>query len=441
VTGQAGKGLKYFMKQKVLILFQAKGVWSRAGIPYDFQTSFFWVMEKQKVLILKEDSSVVGNGASLRGDRISLQFDQDFANLESASAFGHCYFKAIDTADHDRKRSKEITANMIKIMYDPQGRLQKIVAHGAGKMSMVENQNSGQIESESIEIFMNGETQALEKVRVLSRGTLVSRGKENITVSGDLLSAFYSPAGILTGSKAEKNCEFSTGDFQGTADEINYDAQHFRIDITSKDHDAAVLSKKNIFNSSRFLINTKTRQLSSSQNVKATVIPEKKNVLFRAKPLLITAAGMEMTEKGNLIRFKDKVKLFQDEIEMHTGTLLFDSRNNRISAQGNADLKFFNEKELVVLRGKTILFNAQQKNMVVEDDAQLNQAENVLTARQVKLAFGKNDLLENISAVDNISFSKKDISGKSQLLFWNYQAKTVLFKNQRQGITVKPGYQ
>jgi lipopolysaccharide export system protein LptA len=141
---------------------------------------------------------------------------------------------------------------------------------------------------------------------------------------------------------------------------------------------------------------------------------------------------MEMTDKGNTIRFKEKVKLFQDDIELHAGEMLFESHRNRMSCQGTADLKFFNGNELVVLAGQTIFFNTKERKIVIAGNASLNQAENILGGRQIELSFALTNQLENILARDNVTFSKKDLSGKSQLLHWYFNKKIVLFKNSAQ---------
>jgi lipopolysaccharide export system protein LptA len=430
VKGRADAGLEYFFNQNTLKLFACKGTLVKNGQPYDFQTETFWVIKKDNIMILQKKSELVGNGATVRADWISLQFDQGFANLQSVSSIGNCFFNMVENGENGHSQSKEITANFIRLDSDPDGRLQQITVHDGGKIALHDQKNNGQIVSENIEILLHSASQTLEKVKILTRGTLTNRGQDNITVSGDSMSALYSPDGILAKIKAENNCEFSTDDFQGRADAITYDAAHFMIEIAGKD--AAIISKKNIFNSNHFLINSRRRQLSSDKDVKATIMPEKENVLFKAKPLFITAAGMEMTDKGDSIRFKGKVKLFQDDIELHSGEMLFDSRRSHISCHGNADLKFVNENDLVILRGQTIFFNSPERKIVITGNAGLNQAENILGGRQIELSFDRSNQLENILAHDNVTFSKKDLSGKSQSLHWYFNKKIVLFENSAQ---------
>jgi len=430
ISGRAAAGLEYFFNQRTLKLFKSKGTLVRNGKSYDFQAQTFWVIKKGNLMILQKSGELVGGGATVRGDWISLEFDEGFANLQSVSNIGSCFFNMVENGENGRSQSKEITANFIRIDYNPDGRLRQIMVQGAGKITLNDQKNNAQIASDNINIFLRDENQTLEKVQVLTRGTLTSRGQDNVTVSGDSLVALYSQDGVLAEIKAENNCEFSTDDFRGTADSITYDAAHFLIDIAGKD--AAIISKKNIFNSSHFLIYTKRRQLNSDKGVKATVIPEKKNVLFKAKPLFITAAAMEMTDKGNIIRFKEKVKLFQDDIELHAGEMIFDSRRNRISCQGTADLKFFNENEMVVLRGQTIFFNTPERKIIIAGNATLNQAENILGGQQIELSFDLANQLENILAMDNVTFSKEDLSGKSGLLHWYFNKKIILFENSAQ---------
>lgn len=427
VSGRAAGGLQYYINQKVLKLFDSRGIWIREGRPYDFKSRLFRVIQKKNLLILEKDAELAGGGATIRSDWISLKFDGDFANLQSATAVGNSYFHSTAAQENGREQSREISASLIKIMYDEKGRLQQLQVRGHGLIALADQVSHSRMQSEAIEISLYAETQTLEKMRTLSRGLLTSKGRDNIKIMADSLQAVYGKDGVLARIQAEGKCEFATDDFTGTAARLDYDAPNSRIEIFGKD--AAIISKKNIFNSSQFLIQTKLRLLGSDKNVKATLFPEKKNVLLRAKPVFVTASGMEMSERGNVTRFKGNVKLFQDEIELHAGELLFETKSNRISCSGKTDLKFLTDNEQVVLHGQTMVFPAGERKIVLEGDARLQQAENMLSARRIELAFSRDDRLENIIAADHAAFSKKDLSGKAQLLNWFYTKKTILFKN------------
>lgn len=430
ISGRAAAGMEYYINLPVLKLFQCQGTMVRSGQPYDFQTRIFWVIKKDNLIVLEKSSELAGAGATARSDWMSLQFDRDFVNLQSATNFGNCFFSMVESAGNGRALRKEISADFIRMDYDTKGGLQRIQVHGDGRISLQDQKNVVQITADAIEINLRSENQSLEKVKVLTRGTLTSRGRDNITVSGDSLSAFYSPDGILVELKAEKNCAFSAEGFQGTGAALNYDAPLFLIDITG--NDAAIKNKKNTFNSRHFMIHCRQKKLVAKKGVKATILPGKKNVLLSSKPLFITATTLEMADKGDSIRFKDKVQLFQDDIELRAGEMFFDNLNNRMSFSGNANLKFINENELLVLRGQTILFNAAERKIILTGNASLNQADNTLGGRQIELGFDRTNKLENILARDNVSFSKENLSGKSGLLHWYFNDKVVLFKNSAQ---------
>ena len=427
VAGRAGKGLTYLIVNKVLTMGQARGVWTRDGVPYDFQAGVLRVSEQRKLLQLLGAAKIEDAKTVLRADRIVLQFDADFAQVESAAAYGKCFFQASETAPDGRPQRREITARHIKMLYDPQGRLQKITIAGDGEVSLVDGQDVGKIRSAAIEISLDSETQTAQTIRSLTRGTLTHRGKENLQVSGDSFLASYSKDGLLSGIHAQKRCLFETDELNGQAEDIRYDVAEAKIEISGRN--STVSSGKNTFSSNQFLVHTRTRKLVSNQKVKATLIPGKKGVLLGAKPLFVTASGLELGDKGKTTRFSGDVSLFQDAIEMHAGELLFESRANRITSRGNAELKFPDNGDLVALRGNTIAFDPAATRIVIEGEARLQQAPNTLAARRIELLFGRDDKLQNVDAAEKVSFSKGEITGRAQLLHWEYARKTVVFRN------------
>jgi lipopolysaccharide transport protein LptA len=430
VSGQAAAGMEYYINLSVLKLFQCRGTMIRDGQPYDFQAQTFWVIKKDNVMVLEKKSELTGAGATARGDWMSLKFDPGFVHLQSVTSVGNCFFSMVEKGENGRPQSKEITSDLILIDYDALGRLRQITVHGAGKISLQDQKNKCQIAAEVTKIFLRSETQTLDNVQTLTRGTLSSHGRDNITVSGDLLSAFYSKDGLLVEMKAKKNCEFRTDEFRGTAEALNYDAPLFLFDIAGRD--ANIVNKRNSFTSNHFQIHSKPQQLQAEKAVKATIMPGGKSVLLSSRPLFIVADAMEMTHRGDLIRFKDKVKLFQDEVELHAGEMLFDNTSNRMTCHGDVELKFGSENGPVELRGQTIVFNHAESRAVISGNASLNQAGNVLGGRQIELDFDRGNQLESILARDNAVFSRENLSARSGSLHWQYRKKVIWFRNAAQ---------
>ncbi len=176
LNGKAVAGVEYFLNQSILKFFETRGTMIRNGQPYTFYAQTLWVIKPSNLIIFQNRGELIGGGTVLRGNWFSLQFDKDFANLQSASVSGNCFFNMVEDGPSPGGSSKEIRANFIHIVYNEDGRLRQIVVHDAGKITLQDGKNTGRIESDKTEIFLRPETQTLEKVQVLSRGTISSRG-------------------------------------------------------------------------------------------------------------------------------------------------------------------------------------------------------------------------------------------------------------------------
>ena len=148
--------------------------------------------------------------------------------------------------------------------------------------------------------------------------------------------------------------------------------------------------------------------MSFQPEVKATLIPGKKGVLLRRQ------AGVRHRRRhGNeraramSTRFKGKVSLFQDEIELHAGELLFESRDNRISCRGNADLKFLDDGEPGdPARENDRLRSRRRPRSSSRARPGCSRGRTPWPPAGSNWLFGRDDKLENIDAADQVTFSK-----------------------------------
>ncbi|MBN2346384.1 MAG: hypothetical protein JXO51_08320 [Candidatus Aminicenantes bacterium] len=427
VQGHAARGLRYYIRQRSLKLFACRGVWTRDGQPYDFRSRIFWVIQKKGKLILEKEARVTGDGSELRAQWITLQFDAEFSQLQMAVAIGNCFFRAAVSGEDGRSQEREISANLIKMLYDPQGRLQRLEVHGDGQVALATGAESGRLRSEAIEITLDAASQNLERVRTTTRGELVSRGRENADIRADSLLAEYGSDGVLDSVRAEGGCEFRTDAFSGTSSRMHHDAANSLIEISGRE--AAVASRRNTFRSSRFLLRTRLKQLSSDREVKATLIPEKKSILLGARPVFVTAGGLDLSDGGKDVCFKGKVSLFQDEVELQAGELHFSGGGESVAGSAGVDLNFPENGETLRLRGKTITLEPQGPRLVIDGEGRLRQGENSLSAGRIEMSFDRNDRLDTIAASGRVNFTRKDVSGRSQRLDWNYVGQTVWFRD------------
>lgn len=427
LSGRAKAGLLYVFNRKTMRLLQPDGTWVREGEPFQFQARMARLNERKRWLILDHEARLTGANSSLSGERIVLQFDQDFAHLQDATVTGSCSYQGTKVDEDGRISRREITADRIKMTNDPQGRLRSFRVSGNGDVALADAQTSGRIRSAIIEINLNAETQSLEDVRTLAPGELSVRGRDNLTVSAGSLQAVYDARGVLARVKAENDCAYATDDFSGRASLLDHDVPRNQVILSGRE--ATVVSRKNSFAASRFVIRTRLRSLAADQGVKATLVPEKKSVLLARKPAYVTASALELGERGDVTRFKGNVKLFQDEMELHAGELLFESRKNRMSCRGGAELKFVNGGERLELGGTTMTLDPGSRAVRLEGEARMRQGENALAAGKIDLAFGPDDKIQDITAFDDATFKRKDLSGKARQLLWQYARGVVRFKN------------
>lgn len=427
LEGTAGAGLEYDIKKKYVRMRQPRGVLRRDGGAFEFQARDLRLPEAKKALLLSGDAEVDHDGDRLSAQRILLQFGPGFERLESATATGRCHWRSTQAGAGGRRQCRDVTGERIRLENDPQGRLQGIEVIGDGAVSLDDGASSGRLSAERIEAVMDCETQALRTLRSLSRGELSASGRENFTVAGGRLLALFADGGDLAEVQAENKCEFRNGDFTGSAQRILHDAARARVDLLGRD--AVIENGRNRFESPRFTVLTRRRLLVTEDGVKATLQPGKKSAVLKARPVFVTAEGMETAEKGGESRFRGKVSLFQDEVELHAGELLFRSRGAGLSCRGGAALKFVRGGEPLALRGQAIDFDPGGSKVVIEGEGRLQQGDNALAGQRIELLFAADETLQDVFAKGGASFRKEEIQGRAQLLNWQYARHAVVFRD------------
>ncbi len=426
LTGTAEAGLEYQIKKKYVHLREPRGTLRRDGGSFAFQARDLRLPETKKALVLSGDARVDQEGAALSAQRIILQFGPGFERLEWAAGSGGCLWRSTQPGPGGRRQCRDIGGERIRLENDPLGRLQRVEVIGDGAVSLDDGAGSGRLSAERIEAEMDCETQTLRALRSLSRGELSVRGQENFTVAGGRLLALFAANGDLSEVQAESKCRFRDGDFSGSAQRIVHDAARGRVDLFGRD--AIVENGRNRFESPRFTVLTRLRRLESERGVKATLLPGKKSAVLKARPVFVTADGMEMAEKGGESRFRGKVSLFQDDVELHAGELLFRGGAG-LSCRGGAELKFVRAGEPLALRGQALDFDPGGSKVVIEGEGRLQQGDRTLAGQRVELAFAADETLQDVFARGHASFRREEIQGRAQQLHWQYAQGAVVFRD------------
>ena len=423
IRGRGWRGLQYYVGQKVLKFFACRGTWTRGGIPYDFRCRVFWAIRRQNLIVLEKDAVLTGEGSTLRSPWISLQLDGDFSLLRKAAAVGRSTFQD-EVPAGGGKQSRGIESDLIELYYDSTGQLERIAVRGSGALSVSGGRRSAAMHSQAMDIRMRPETQVLERAQSISRGELKTGGREPLTVSADALEVEFDADGEMVKASAAGNCRFHASELSGTSTRLDHDAAKGLTTISGKE--TAVRSGRNAFRSIRFQL--RGGDLETDRGVKATIIPERKNALLGARPVFVTAAAMSAVRGGGASRFTGEVSLFQDELELRAGQLVFQGGGGFI-CQGGAEVKFAGgENGPLRMRGQTIELVAGRGRVVIEGEARLEQGGNELAAQRIELAFGADDALQDVYASGAASFRKEDIEGRGQTLHWQYSRQAVVFR-------------
>jgi lipopolysaccharide export system protein LptA len=376
LTGTAGAGLDYEIKKKYVHMRKPSGILRRDGGAFAFRARELRLPEAKKALLLSGDATVEQEGAELNAQRIVLQFSPGFERLEWASGTGGCHWRSTRFGPGGRRQCRDVSGERIRLENDPLGRLQRIEIIGAGAVALEDDAGSGRLSAERIEAEMDCETQALRALRSLTRGELSARA---------------------------------------------------RVDLFGRD--AVVENGRNRFESPRFTVLQRSRRLASEDGVKAILLPGKKSAVLKARPVFVTAEGMETAEKGGESRFRGKVSLFQDDVELHAGELLFRGGGAGLSCRGGAELKFVRDGQPLALRGQAIDFDPGGSRVVIEGDGRLQQQERTLAGQRVELVFAADETLQDVFARGDASFRREEIQGRAQQLHWRYAQGAVVFRD------------
>ncbi|MBU4267695.1 MAG: LptA/OstA family protein [Acidobacteria bacterium] len=429
ISGIADKGIEFLFELNEFKMFEVVGKISINNQVFDFKSRILWMFKEKERLELKGESSIRTVDSLLLGDEIVIHFSNEFSDLQSYVSLGN-------SSLHSEKDISgnievlEIRANTINSFFGGNGNLERILIFENGRLKVENPFNRCEISSDNIDCRLFPQTQNISQIFIRTPGEIKSRGSQNVDFSALNIEIKYSEKGDMQYIKAEKNVQFTLGDFKGSAPKMKLDAENSRLDIVGKE--AEIKNGVNLFAGPSFIIDTKKNQMSAQRGVKATIFPDKGNVLFRPLPLYITADNLEIGYKGRNITFKNKVKLFQDEIELSAREINFNYRKNLIIAQGHVSLKFVNGNDVFVLGGELVSFESIGRQIVIQGDAQLNQGGNTLKAKKIILHFVRDERLQNISAQDDILFATDKIFGKSQLLSWQFDKKLLVFKNEAQ---------
>lgn len=425
LSGIAGKGIDLYLKHNDFKMREVEGKYEKGDQSFVHKERLLSFFENDRVLILDGVDSIKTADSNARGDRFWIQFAEKFEYISEMRSLENSHFYYEKTDENGRKQSREVNSQFITNLYDPPGRLREVDVMGGGVMQLDDGVNRTKITANAIFIRFDVETGRIQGINAVP-SNLENHGKNDFTISSGKAELAYDRQGNIESFKSIIGCAFTVDSFTGTGDSVFHDEKKSQMIVSGQS--CRIGNRNNVFRAPEFRIDTRRKRLVSSDGVNSTVFVKRKNVLFSDKPIYVTAQNLEITEKGDRIRFREKVKLFQDTVELKCRELEMDNRNNRIQIAGHIDLKFQNGGNPIAVSGEKISLAAGQGRILIEGGGRLIDGHNVLTATRIAIGFNRENGIETITANDSVSFVKDDMDGGAQQLQWNFPRKEVLFR-------------
>ncbi len=425
LSGIARKGIDLYLKHNDFKMREVEGTYEKGEQSFVHKENLLSFFENDRVLILDGVDSIRTADSNARGDRFWIKFAEKFEYISEMRSLENSHYLYEKTDEKGRKLSREVNSQFITNLYDPPGRLREVDVMGGGVVQLDDGVNRTKIMANTIFIRFDVETGRIQGITSVP-SNLENRGKNDFTISSARSELAYDRQGNIESFKAIIGCQFQVDQFKGLSEFFFHDEKKSQMIISGQG--CRIENRNNSFHSPQFQIDTRRKRLVSSDGVSSTVFVKRKNVLFSDKPIYVTAQNLEITEKGDRIRFREKVKLFQDSVELKCRELEMDNRNNRVQIAGHVELKFQNGGNPIAVSGEKISLAAGRGRILIEGGGRLVDGHNVLTAKQITIDFNRENGIETIAASDSVSFSKDDMDGGAGRLQWDFPHKEVLFR-------------
>ncbi|MCX6580781.1 MAG: LPS export ABC transporter periplasmic protein LptC [Candidatus Aminicenantes bacterium] len=429
LQGIATNGIKYYLKLNILKLFNTRGRYKRDNRDFDFTTDVLWVLDKDKMIVMENNTVIREANSILRSGWMSLKFTGNFVHISEATSQKGSYFYL---EDRDKQEIKEIKSDNISSYYNDAGKLSRVLVMQKGEILLKSKTDHMMINSDKIEMFFDPESGKATRIDIPAPGQVENTGKTKFRVAADTISAVYNKKGELSTCEGKGKTIFIIDEYHGTGERLFYDIA--RDSMTMSGPNAQVVNgENNTFNSSKFNVDTRQKILSSSDGVKSTILLKKKNVLFSEAPMFLNAKEFRILEKKNKFRYDTRVQLMQDDISLTADTLEI-TEENQIEASGKVSLSFKNREgdsgaKDIAIKADNIVFNARERNIEIAGNGAIKSGETLLKANRLVVQFSDANEITDISGEGNIEFLKEDLSGTSGKVQWLFAKEMMILKD------------
>lgn len=426
LNGVARDGLEMYVNQNVLKMFNVRGHYKKDNRDFTFKTNIFWVIDNENRIVMEMGTEIRDDTSRLRTNWLTITFSPEFKHIVESSAQRQSYLYFEDPKTGEKR---EIKANNITSAYDDSGRLNAISAMQNVEIQIQDKDHNTLISGNMVKIAINPENGRIKTIDLPMPGQVENSGKSAFQISANIIKAVYNEKAQINYCEGQGECRYIIRGYSGKTDLLAYNTEKETIVLDGDKSE--IQSKNNIFNSSRFDVNTKERTLKTLKKINSSISPGKKNVLFSKNPLFINADEFEIQERKNRIIYRKKVNLIQGDTALRASMLeLIEDKST--SAEGDVVMTFKNGSQEVSIKGQRLFFEPETKRINVSGDAVIINSDNQLKAQLFRLEFSDNNELARIIGENDVRLIRKDIMGSSGKVEWDFKKETMLLRNKPQ---------
>ncbi|MEN8223034.1 MAG: LptA/OstA family protein [Acidobacteriota bacterium] len=433
LNGVARKGMNYHMDIGAVNLLKTSGTHIRSGKKYQFRCNRLMVLKKFNRLVFKGNAEIRGEDSIIRGREIILKFTKDFKNLIRTDINGKAYFRARG----DKKGEfREMSGKNIKVVFDKNEQIKNIDISKNGKIYLSDKANKLKAESNLIYIRFNEETSKLKRVKLMKNGRVTASGKRSFDITSQRIRANYDDAGEIELCNAYGKTSFKIEEYSGNTVQLSYIPPENNINLEGE---KSVLQKgENRFVSSEFNINTKEGKLSSEDEITSVINLKSENSIFSKAPVFVHSKRVEIDDKSGSITYIEDVTLFQGETKLNSEKVEIGD-NNKINVSGSVELNFKNGEKGVIISGKELNIDPENNLLNIKGTGVLGEGENSLSGESLSIQFNDKKEINLIKGEKDIEFKRKEISGRSDKVEWEFIKKMITFISNARLIKTKSG--
>ncbi|UCH96373.1 MAG: hypothetical protein JSV88_05840 [Candidatus Aminicenantes bacterium] len=426
LKGTALGGMGLYLNVNTLKFYDTKGTYKHNNQVFDYQTKVWWLIEKEKVMVLEKEAIIKDEKSILRSDWLTLRFSDDFKQLQEASAQKNSYLYA---EDKEKNEIKEIKAKNITSLYDTEGHLTHIKTIKNSEILVESETHRTLIAADIVEMSFDGPSGKAKDLKIPLRGIIENTGKTRFKVIADTIFVQYNKAGEIRRCEAEGEVEFIVEDYKGVSDKIVYNIERDSIDLEGEP--SQIENKNNTFTSSEFKGDVEKKILSSNAGVKSLIFVEKENALFSTESIYINSGKFTIFEKERKFKYERQVNLNQKATLLSANSLEI-GEDGAVSGEGRVSLSFKTEDKEVDIKGDRLTFDPEKKRIEIIDNAVIKNDENILRAARFEVQFNDKNEIDYINGEEDIYFTKEDLSGTSRRVQWFFNQEVLILKGSPQ---------